>query len=75
MLYALGFNLEVRHPSLIAVDSLDTQYSLFLPDGMEVSPEQWMKQCRDQEGDAFTLLNQLCALMWHLGSLRCNVFL
>jgi len=70
LLYSLGFNLEVQQPTQLAIDFLQANYNIFLPEDKRVSSAKWAQECWDQRGEAFRLINQLSSITWNLGLLR-----
>lgn len=66
LLYVIGFEFQVEHPTQLALDFLQRGHTTMLPTELHVSPQEWADQCQAQQGAAFDVMNQLSVVAWDL---------
>lgn len=66
LLYSLGFDLELQHPTQLVLDFLQAHYNRLLPEDLRVSPARWGQECDQQSGPSYDVMNQLSVVAWNL---------
>lgn len=70
LLYVIGFEFDIEHPTQVVLDYMQHNYNNLLPETARVSPETWLEQCQQQAGAAYDLMNQLSTVAWNLCLVR-----